>query len=223
MFEMKKLYMFFVVAFTAAMFFGCASQNQASNQSKMMRTVRKEVRHYVKNGWRSSSDPPLEYQLVRAYEMANELDENGNEKYVFGEACAIGNDFFKTYSLAIDLAKITLVSKIETEYLESLRESFSIRFEFAPCCTQMYDSLVECVVASRDLMTRYISIEPLLMMYRELSDTQMEVRVMVFAEYDYAKEEFVKVVNGEKRREEKEYVKKLKEFLDKEFLGTEEK
>lgn len=112
---MKKPYLFFVVAFTAVMMLGCASQNQSSTQNKMMRTVKKEMRHYVKEGWESPQDPPFEHQLVLAFQMTNELDEYGKKKYVIGEAMTVGETYDAARFQAMNLAKLDLAGKIETE------------------------------------------------------------------------------------------------------------
>lgn len=212
---MKKLCKI-VFILIAIMMVNCASQNQSRFERQLQKSVKKEAQNLEKKGWKSLSNDDIERELIKAYEMITQLDENGQEKYVFGEASVVGNDYIKTYSQAVEFAKLDLVSKIEKEYLESLRVSF----EFAPCCEQVYDSLVKRVSASWSFMKRNMPCEILLSMYRELSDTHKEVRVMVFAEYNNAREEYFKVVNGEKQREVKEFEKRVKEFVEKELLES---
>lgn len=213
---MKKFCKYLVFILIVIMMMNCATQNQTRFERKLQKTVKKEARNLEKKGWKTFSNDDIESELVKAYEMITQQDENGQEKYVFGEACVLGNDYIKTYSQAVEFAKLDLVSKIETEYLKPFRVSP----ETDPCYEQVYESLVKRVAASWSFMKRNMSCEILLSMYRELSDTHKEVRVMVFAEYDDTRDEFIKVVNGEKQREVEEFEKKVKDSVEKEFFKS---
>lgn len=187
---MKKLYLFFIVAFTVAMMLGCASQNQTSNQSKMMKTIRKEMRHYEMEGWKLAPGPPFEHQLVIAYQMANELDECGNKKFVIGEAFMIDSVYDTARFRALNLAKLNIANQIEEEIILQ----FETIIDHPESSTLLFESVMNCTNSVAQKMGRIITPVDV---YRELSNGYVEVYIKAFIQHNKAINIFLETIQEE--------------------------
>ena len=207
MFETKKLYLIFMVAFSAAMMLGCASQNQTSNQSKMKRTVRKEMRHYEKEGWESPQDPPFEHQLVLAFQMTNELDEYGKKKYVIGEAMTVGETYDAARFQAMNLARLDLAGKIETE----IAELIETMIDHPESATSLFESVVNCTNSVAQKLGRIITPVDV---YRELPNGYVEVYIKAFIQHDQAINIFLETIQEEHQLDSPMLMKMLEKAFD---------
>jgi len=206
---MKKLSMYFALVILAVMMVGCVSQKQTSREKKAMKIIKKEVRHYVKDGWKSLSEPPLEYQLMTVYKMRGDVDEKGCRKYIEGNATSVDETYDSALILALNMSKFSLAEKIETEIAELIKNNLHTP-------SQRYAiMLVESVAASTNLMVQKLGriITPV-NVYRELPNGYVEVRVISFYSHDLAMDIFKQILLEDLEKKDECLAKQLSQILN---------
>lgn len=84
--------------------------------AKVTKTARKEAKRLTKEGWKPAPGRlPLEIQLDKMYRKQYELTENGNPRYLFGEATVSSNDYTVAQMQVMEYARQNLISQLKTE------------------------------------------------------------------------------------------------------------
>ena len=188
---MKKLFsILLMVLFTCSMAVAQVSKDQIKERKQMDRytesrlkdkaskTARKQAKKYAKEGWTvAPGHLPLERQLDRAYMMQYEVGEDGYPLYIYAEAISVGQVYDAAKMQALELAKLQLAGKIETD-VTSLIETTAANSQIS---ADDAVSLVETVQASKNLISKKIGrILTVVEAYRDLPGKKKEVRLMVF-------------------------------------------
>ena len=166
---MKKL-AFFVLAALIAVF-----TVDAQDFSKI---DAKEGKAYKKAGWVvAPGQLPLNLQLERAYKLRSEKDENDYEVYVDGQAQSIGTTYDGAKMQALELAKLQLASKLQTQ-ITSIVDN-TLANEQLP--KEQANSITKTVQASKTLISQNIGrVLTVVECYRELPKKNKEVLVQIF-------------------------------------------
>ncbi len=91
---------------------------------KASKTARKEAKQLKKGGWQITPGAlPLEQQLDRAYEMQNEFDSDGTQKYIIGSAMSVGETYDAAKMQALELAKHEIASQLVTQIKASIENT----------------------------------------------------------------------------------------------------
>lgn len=150
---------------------------------KASKAAKKEAKKLAKEGWVvAPGHLPLEKQLDRTYQLQYEINENGEPKYIIGDAMSIGESYDAAKFQATELVKLDIASKIQadmTELIENTRANKQLNDEQAA-------SIIESLGASKSLVSQKIGrINPIVECYRTKQNRNKEVRLMVA--YDYQK------------------------------------
>ena len=150
---------------------------------KASKAAKKEAKKLAKEGWVvAPGHLPLEKQLDRTYQLQYEINENGEPKYIIGDAMSIGESYDAAKFQATELVKLDIASKIQadmTELIENTRANKQLSDEQAA-------SIIESLGASKSLVSQKIGrINPIVECYRTKQNKNKEVRLMVA--YDYQK------------------------------------
>ena len=112
---MKKL-VFFVCAALLASFAVNAQNHSIDMNKKASNDAAKMAKQYKKDGWIvAPGQLPLERQLDRAFMLRTEIDANGYDVYVDGQAQSVGATYDAAKMQALELAKMQLANKLQTQ------------------------------------------------------------------------------------------------------------
>jgi hypothetical protein len=144
-----------------------------SRSSKFART---DTKKYLKEGWLTLPGAlPLEKQLDRAYKMKMEFDENQNEKYLWGDASSIGENYDAAKMQALELAKQNLAGKIETNITAIIENSVGNEQLDAGKAA----SLAKTITASKNLISQNLGqVITVVELYRDVKRNK-EVTVQI--------------------------------------------
>ena len=182
---MKKLALLIVFALSTTLFMGsCATSNLTKDQKAAEKTINKEAKRLKKEGWRvAPGNVAMELQLKESFNMALEKDEKGYSKYVAGEAMTTGENYDAALFQAMNLAKLDLAGKIQTEVTELIDNKLANK----QLNQKQAASLAESVAASKNLVSQKLGrvIVPV-KMYRDLANGNVEVRTLMYYSHDMA-------------------------------------
>lgn len=208
---MKKLSLIVVLALSAIMMASCASQNLTKDQKMATKSIKKEARKYEKEGWKVAiGKPKLELQLKEAYTKGLEVDEKGYEKFITGEAMTVGETYDAARFQAVNLAKLDLAGKIETE----IAELIDTKLANEQLSQKQAASLAESAAASKNLVSQKLGrvITPI-DVYRDLPNGNVEVRIMVFYSQDLAMDTFKQTMREDLEQKADDLSKQLDKIL----------
>lgn len=168
------------------------SQQRKALNAKASKDARKESKKFQKEGWQTAPGSlTLEKQIDRSMMMQMEVDEAGYPLYVMGEAMSIGENYDAAKMQALELAKLNLASKIQTE-IAALVESSVANKQLSD---EQAASVTESVLASQNLISQSLGrVIPVVEVYRVLSNKNKEVRVLIAYNHNMAIEAAKKVV-----------------------------
>lgn len=144
---------------------------------KASKEARKEAKKYVKEGWKvAPGSLPLDKQLDRAYQFQYEFDQSGYPKYVVGEAMSVGENYDAAKMQAMELAKLSLVGKLQSEMKVLVQNSLSN----SQLSKQQAASITESVTSSVNSMSQKLGkVITLVECYRDTKVKTKEVRVLI--------------------------------------------
>ena len=205
---MKKFAFFVCAALLAALTVNAQNTSLDLSQ-KASRDAAKEAKQYKKEGWIVAPGTlPLERQLDRAYQLQIQLDENGYDKYVKGEAQSIAATYDAAKMQALELAKQNMASTIQTQITTIIDNNVAN----AQLAREQAESITQTVAASKSLIAQDIGrVMAVVEVYREKKQKNKEVRVVVFYNAEMALQSAKKAIRS--KLEEKG--EKLSEQLEK--------
>lgn len=144
---------------------------------KASKEARKEARRYEKEGWKvAPGNLPLEKQLDRAYQFQYEFDQSGYPKYVVGEAMSVGDNYDAAKMQAMELAKLSLAGKLQSDMKVLVQNSLSN----SQLSRQQAASITESVTSSINTMSQKLGkVITLVECYRDTKVKTKEVRVLI--------------------------------------------
>lgn len=147
--------------------------------SKASKLAKKEAKALKKQGFKEPVGKlPLEKQLDRAYHMQYELDENGNDKYLFENGIGMGSDFNASKDNAMYNAKVALAGQIQ-EKITAITEG--------TLGTKEGESINETIKASKSFIAQNLSrVLTLVECYKQDKNGKFEVHIQIAYNYKQA-------------------------------------
>ena len=202
---MKKQLFFIVMLFT------CVASNYAQSkkeQKAAAKQLKQEVENYTKEGWGvSPGHLPLSEQLSRSYSMQKEVDSDGFQKYVTGDGMSTGTNYDAAKMQALELAKIDLAQKLQSEIIANIENDLSNSQEEQDDAV----SVAKTVLSSRNFIRQKLGrVITLVELYRVKPNKNKEVMVVIACNSKVA----VEAAREEVRKQLEEQGKRLHEEIN---------
>lgn len=185
--------------------------NKEQRNEKASKDARKQAKVLKKEGWVvPAGSLPLEKQLDRLYSMQYEVDENFFPKFVKGEAQSIGGNYDAAKMQAVNLAKIELAGNISTEVAALVDSRVANKQLDAGDAV----STTESVMGAKNMIAQNIGQTIVgLEVYRELSNKNKEVRVVILYNAEMAKAAAKKAIKEDLEKKGDKLVEQLDKML----------
>lgn len=197
---MKKFLLLFIsVLITSIGFSQTTKEAQQQLQSRATKDARNEAKSLMKEGWKVSPGAlPLEKQLDRSYLMQYQLDDNGQPKFIMGEARSIGENYDGAKMQAVSLAIQNLATQIEAQVVAMVDNSVSN----AQLSAQEAATITKTVNESKNLISQKLGrLVPVVETYRDLKNKNKEVLVRLSYNMDNALQVTKQTVRDELEKE----------------------
>ena len=206
------MFLMLVVAMAVAM---PTSYAQLSKKEikKIEKTAQKEAKQLKKEGWKVAPGlPSIEMQLTESYKMQMQKDEYGYDKFIQGEAMSVGQVYDAAMFQADNLSKLDLAGKMETRVIQIIDNKVANK----EISKEDAVSLVTSISASKNLISQRLGqvVTPV-KLYRDLSNGNVEVRVIAY----YSQAMADKVAKSAMREELEKEANDLSNRLD-DILGN---
>ena len=205
---MKKI-LFFVFAAMVASFTVNAQQPTVSLKSDPSKEAKKEAKAFQKDGWMVPAGAlPLARQLERSWELKYTFDANGYETYIEGQAMSIGATYDAARMQALELAKIDLIGKLESQ-ITQITENTVANSQLS---REQAESVTKTVAASKSIVSQKLGrVMTVVELYREKPRKNKEGLLRI----NYNKEKAMQVAANTIREELAKEGKQLHEELNK--------
>ena len=209
---MKRLGMFlmFVLAMAVAM-----PTSYAQLSKKELKTIgknaKKEAKILAKEGWKvAPGNPTLEMQLIESYKLQMQKDEYGYDKFIQGEAMTVGQMYDAALFQAQNLSKMDLAGKMETRVIQIIDTKLANK----EISQQDATSLATSISAGKNLVAQKLGqvINPV-KSYRNLTNGNVEVRVIVYYSQALAMRAAKEAMRGELEKEANDLANDLDRIL----------
>ena len=209
---MKRLGMFlmFVLAMAVAM-----PTSYAQLSKKELKTIgknaKKEAKNLTKEGWKvAPGNPTLEMQLIESYKLQMQKDEYGYDKFIQGEAMTVGQMYDAALFQAQNLSKMDLAGKMETRVIQIIDTKLANK----EISQQDATSLATSISAGKNLVAQKLGqvINPV-KSYRNLTNGNVEVRVIVYYSQALAMRAAKEAMRGELEKEANDLANDLDRIL----------
>lgn len=181
-----------LISFFIAIFLYCflpvsiCAQYTAQQEKQITKEAKKEAKKLKKEGWGvPAGNLPLEGQLVQAYKLQAEVNNDMQPKYIFGQAISGGSFYDAAKMQAVELAKAELAGNIATE----LTTLVNIKLENQQIGAEKASSASEIIEKGKSLVSQKLgSTIPLIEIYRNTKGGTIEVQIRLA----YEKEKGIK-------------------------------
>jgi hypothetical protein len=202
---MKKLGMFmmFVISMIMAMPTINAQELSKRDIKRIEKEARKDAKRLTKEGWKVAPGvPSLERQLILSYTKQAEVDTQGVEKNIKGEAMSVGEFYDSAYTQATVLAKNDIAGKMETFVMGKLQTEVGN----GQLSEQQAASMSEIVSNTKYTVAQHLGqVSMPVTIYRDLDNGNVQVRVMAF----YSKAAALEVAKAELKKTLRQKAKEL--------------
>lgn len=190
------------------------AQNKAIEKKlngKASKDARKAAKEFTKEGWSVLPGAlPLEKMLDRSYEMQYQINDEGEPRYIIGEAMSIGTNYDAAKLQAIELAKQDLAGKICTE-ITTLVDNQVSNDQLAE---EEAVSITKTVSASMNLISQKLGrITPVVECYRVKENKNKEVLVRLAYDSEKLQESAKSVIRDELEKKGEVLQKRLDDIL----------
>lgn len=188
--------------------------NRKLQEIKVSKDTRKQAKQLVKEGWKvAPGGMSIEKQLARAELLDNSFEEDGvTQKYAKGDATSTAESYDAGKMQALELARLNLVSSIETditELAETNRSNKDISADNAA-------SVIKVLRSSKSFVSKKLGqTNSVIEMYRELPNGNVQVRVQTYYSMDKAREIAKAVVREELEKQGEEQLDRLDDIFGK--------
>lgn len=165
-----------------------SSQTPSKDQKKMEKQVRKEAKKeaktLAKQGWEAApGNLSIQSQLEESFMMQHQKDEKGYPRYISGEATTVGASYSSASFMAMEMAKIDLTGKMSTD----ITALITTKVETQQLSKDQASSLSQSVANSKSFLSQRLGrvLNPVKMM-RKRDDGNVEVRMVIFYDYETA-------------------------------------
>ena len=189
-----------------------AKMTKQQIDERASKSARKALKTFEKEGWKvAPGHLPLEKQLDRSFMMQEQYDADFNCIYTFGDAQSVGENYDAAKMQATELAKMNLVSKLQTEVTALVEANISnLALPEGEAA-----SVTEVVMQSKSLISQNIGkVTTVLECYRDLPNKKKEVRMYVACNSKNAMEAAKKAILAQVAKENSNLAKQLEKALD---------
>ncbi|MDE6720535.1 MAG: hypothetical protein K2J84_00055 [Bacteroidaceae bacterium] len=188
--------------------------NKKLQSEKVEKGIRKQAKDMMqKEGWKvAPGGLPLEQQIERSTLYQNSFeDDMVTPKFVWGDASATAEFYDAGKMQALALARENLIGSIETnitQLVEINRSNKQLNSKDAA-------SVAKTLSASKSFITQKLGQTiPVIEVYRELPNGNVQVRVQTFYSMDKAREIAKQVIREQMEQSGDEFLGKLDDLLD---------
>ena len=204
------MFLMFVLAMAVAM-----PTSYAQLSKKELKTIgknaKKEAKNLTKEGWKvAPGNPTLEMQLIESYKLQMQKDEYGYDKFIQGEAMTVGQMYDAALFQAQNLSKMDLAGKMETRVIQIIDTKLANK----EISQQDATSLATSISAGKNLVAQKLGqvINPV-KSYRNLTNGNVEVRVIVYYSQALAMRAAKEAMRGELEKEANDLANDLDRIL----------
>ena len=182
------------------------------NSEKTSKRARNEAKTMKKEGWKTAPGAlPLDVQLDRSYMFQNMFEDDLiTPKYVSGDATTIAENYDAGKMQALELARVNLVGNIEasiTSIVENNMNNKQLKAEDAA-------SVISTLKKSKSFVTKKLGqTTPVVEVYRQLKNGNVQVRVLTFYSMDTAREIAKEAIREQLENESKKLGTDIDEYL----------
>ncbi len=173
--------------------------------------LKKQVKSYVKEGWVVPiGSAPIGDQITRSLEFQQALDDNGEPKYVIGEAMSIGENYDAAHFQAVELVKLDIAGRMASDVTALINNNVANK----QLGEEQAASLVKTVAGGKSLISAKLGrIVELVNVYRKTKAKTVEVRMVCSYNYKNAMKAAHAAIREELEKESNELVGQLDKAL----------
>lgn len=186
--------------------------NKKLQSEKVSKAARKQAKEMKKEGWKVAPGAlSLEQQIERSALYQNSFeDDMVTPKFVWGDATSTAENYDAGKMQALELARTNLVGSIETDITQIVENNQSNKQMGAGDAA----SVIKTLQASKSFVTKKLGQTiPVMEVYRELKNGNVQVRVQTFYSMDKAREVTKQVIREELEKQGGDLQNKLDEIL----------
>lgn len=186
--------------------------NKKFQSEKVSKASRRQAKEMKKEGWKVAPGAlSLEQQIERSALYQNSFeDDMVTPKFVWGDATSTAENYDAGKMQALEQARMNLVGSIETDITQIVEDNQSNKQMGAGDAA----SVIKTLKASKSFVTKRLGQTiPVMEVYRELKNGNVQVRVQTFYSMDKAREVAKQVIREELEKEGKELQGTLDELL----------
>ncbi len=213
----KKLLLF---VFSTTLLIACGSKKPFDYQKKFDfgkagKTAQKEGRRYEKQGYMVfPGNPPLENQLNAAYAKQSEVDDKGLPRWIVANGSSVAQNQQAASMQAIEMAKNNLVALIESN-MKNVVESDVANKQLS---NEQAVSITNSIMVSVNKVSKRLGmVSPLFQTYRQLSNGNYEVQMLIGYNYEMVKNQILAEMKAELQWETDEVRSKYERYLNPEL------
>lgn len=183
---------------------------QTMSEKDIKKIAKKEAKNLKKEGWLVNPGAlPLEQQLIRAYTMRYQKDDEGYDKFIVGEGKSTAEAYDAAKMQANERAKQEIASKTQTELVSEIKSTVSNE-QLTP---EEANTVIEVIEASRSVIAQSIGrLIPMMEAHRKLKTNNVEVLVQVAYNVNNVKKAAKQAIRNEMKKRGNEMHKKLEEY-----------
>ncbi len=189
----------------------CHAQISKKTEKKLRKQAKKEAKDLEKRGYYvPPGSLPLSVKLEQAYMRQTERDDYGVDKYITGEAAAIGGTKIAAKNQAMEAAKLELAGKIESNIAALTEQSIANE----QLTQEEAASITETVTAAKNIITQKLG--RVIVLFEAYKDMGRNVEALVRIAYnqDMALEMTKETIRDELRKKSEDLHKKLDNLLN---------
>lgn len=186
--------------------------NKDLQNIKVSKDARKQAKQFTKEGWKvAPGGLAIDKQIARAELLQNSFeDDMVTPKFVWGDASSTAESYDAGKMQALELARLNLVGSIETEITELVENNRDNKQLDAGEAA----SVIKTLKASKSFVTKKLGQTiPVMDVYRELDNGNVQVRVQTYYSMDKAREIAKQAIREELEKQGDDLQNKLDEIL----------
>ena len=166
--------------------------------SRSPRKARQEAKKLEKDGYKpGGSGLPLEMQLERTWTKVLENDENGNPRYLLGNAISFGETQIAAKIQATEVARLDIATQIASEINELVKTEVANQ----QLTTEEAASITKTVAAAQTLVAQSLGrVIPSFEAYKKVG-TGVEAQIRLLYDQRSAKEDAKKLIRDKLEKE----------------------
>lgn len=157
-------------------------------KEKATKEAKNEAKKYQKAGWEVKPGAlPLERQLDKAYEMAYDVNEEGDAKYVMGNGSSTAAVYDAAKAQALEMARQDIATQIESELTTEVESTLSNQ----QLNQDEAATVIKVIQGSKGIVSQSLGrLNIIVEAYKNTKKDNVEVLVRVAYNYDNVKKAY---------------------------------